>query len=267
MVVAVLAGPSPAAADARHTGAQGASTANGGSVAAYGISSSGTVTHRGGGASSIYCEIFRAGGTVGAGVTFGFGEPAIGAVEGDVVIQQCYDRATGTQAGAPRIITIGPAAAPVVSVQDLVALAMAQLDVEAPAMGISPDGGATLPHIDTWYWMTNTSSQSRSASAAGITATVTSTLDRLEVDAGSDGTATCPDGGTAYTSSAPARNQSSNCVINFNGPSRTATVVGTAVWHVTWSATTGESGDLGTVSRSTSIDVDVQELATVIRSQ
>ncbi len=260
--------PSPVAAESdRISGASGASTATGGSVSAYGIATSGDATHRGGGVSSIYCEIYHASGSLGSGVSFGVGAPATAVSEGDVVIQRCFDRDTGRPTGAPRIVTIGPGAAPVVSIDALVAAAMAQLDVEPPVMAQSPEGGVTLPHIDTWFWMTNTAPRSRSASAAGVTATVTSTLEELVVDAGSDGSARCPDGGVAFDLTVPSARQTSRCVIYFNGPTRDVDVAATAVWRVTWSATTGEAGDLGAVSRTTALTVGVQELATTIRSE
>jgi len=207
------------------------------------------------------CRFYRGAGAFG---TVGVGELATDVQPGNVLIRICEDRVTGRTVSGPAFVTIG-APDSAATLDALIDQAMANLDVNLPVPVSSPANGVTLPHIDTWFWIANTESQTRSASAAGITATVRSTLADVTFDLGADGTLRCPGGGTPYDMSRPSRGQRSECAHAFAAPTRAIDIDVTATWRITWSASTGASGDLGTVSRTSTLPLQIQEHATVIR--
>jgi len=207
------------------------------------------------------CRFYRGAGGFG---TVGVGELATDVQPGNVLIRICEDRVTGRTVSGPAFVTIG-APDSAATLDALIDQAMANLDVDLPVPASSPANGVTLPHIDTWFWIANTESQTRSASAAGITATVRSTLVDVTFDLGADGMLRCPGGGTPYDLSRPSRGQRSECAHAFAAPTRAIDIDVTATWRITWSASTGASGDLGTVSRTSTLPLQIQEHATVIR--
>lgn len=240
------------------TGAGGTLTDTGGSTNAWGIAGSGRQAHRGGGASDVVCRYYRVSADIGVGV------PADDALPGETVVRVCEDRATGRTVSAPTFVVVPEAGNPT-TVAALVDQAMANLDVDLPDPRTSPGAGRTLANLDTWFWVTGTDVQRRSASAGGLTATVTSRLVDVAFDLGDEGELHCADGGTAYDAAKRSRDQRSTCTHAFGAPTRHVDVDVTATWRISWSATNGAGGDLGTVSRTSTLPLDVSAKTTVIR--
>ncbi len=134
-----------------------------------------------------------------------------------------------------------------------------QLPIPDPSIASSPPAGtAHVTGIPSWFWSaTPLTPLSASATLGGVTATVTATAVDLVVDPGDGGAArSCPGGGTPFDPSRPAAEQRSGCTHTFqrrshDQPGGTWPTTVTVSWHLTWTSTTGASGDLGVVTRST----------------
>lgn len=252
----------------------GRRTETGGSVtvgAQQHIPTSGRTAHRGGGVATTTCS-YR---TIDA-APFGPGQatgPSAQPVAA-LIWRTCADAATGAAVGLPTLVPGAPgaAAAPVDPVPDLVDLATANIDIDLPIPQFSPPG-ATLPNVDTYLWTAPTPDPTASASAAGVTVTVTATPvgtryrllpgDRPSAD---DGRIIDCDGRPApYDAGRPVGGQPSRCRHRFRAPTRDLEVDVTATWHLTWTATNGERGDLGRVARTVTVPYRVQAAVTVIR--
>jgi hypothetical protein len=59
--------------------------------------------------------------------------------------------------------------------------------------------------------------------------------------------------------------QHTDCSHTYSAVTGHLTASATASWHVTYSATNGQSGDLGVVARTATLPIDVRELVTNIR--
>lgn len=129
---------------------------------------------------------------------------------------------------------------------------------------MNPDGEQTV-NVPTWLWVDNWEPQSRTASAGGVTATVTAAPVEQRWTFGSLAErVVCQDAGTPYDLGRPAGEQSTDCSYTFRHssagqPGSAYPVTATIVWHVTWSSNIGASGDLGFVSRTTTIPTRVAE--------
>ena len=105
--------------------------------------------------------------------------------------------------------------------------------------------------------------------SGAVAATVTATPVEVVWDTG-DGTTTTCDAGTPYDPTRPPADQRSGCTHVFTRtsagrPGGTYAVTATVTYEVTWSASTGGAGTLGTLTRSTTIPVRVVEAQALIR--
>ena len=111
---------------------------------------------------------------------------------------------------------------------------------------------------------------SATSSVPGLSLTVTAAPERMLVDPGDGGSVDCPGAPLALLpNSSPDgfngcgyvyRNSSAMAP---NGETFPVTV--TIEWHVTWSASNGESGDLGTLSTTSApYDLPVAEIQAVV---
>jgi hypothetical protein len=183
--------------------------------------------------------------------------------EGMTVLRICVDSAgavTGTD-----LVTLA-ARSPRAQALLAVGRAVAAVSIDLPVADSSPADHVTIPNIATWFWVTNKEPFTATASEGGVAATVRAQFAGATFDAGGQ-SVTCADGGRAYDLKLPDDRQSSHCVIRFVPPARHIDVDVTATWHLTWTATNGESGDLGDVERTATIPLDVHELHTVIRNR
>lgn len=137
-----------------------------------------------------------------------------------------------------------------------------------------PDGW-TYVNNRTFFWIDDAPGQwhpvTATASAGGITVTVTATPVSLRVDPG-DGSPTVTCAGTPpAVTRANFHPDITGCSHTYRNSSavapngRTWPVTASIVWHVTWTATTGEGGDLGYVATaSPTRDLPVAEIQAVV---
>lgn len=139
-------------------------------------------------------------------------------------------------------------------------LAREQLVLDPPVLELSPPATAfQLVGLPTYLsvgeaWVV----RSETASIGAVASTVTATPTRVEWDPG--------DGAPTITCHGPGSTSDPDCVHTYDRSTRGATlpVTATITWEVAWSATTGEAGSLGTVTRSAGVEVVVAEAQAVI---
>jgi hypothetical protein len=144
--------------------------------------------------------------------------------------------------------------------------AAAELVLPLPIPRTNPSG-QTLVNLPTWLWTEQQGVEQRSAAGSGVTATVGAQPVRTTWHPGDGTTLTCDGAGVAYDVTRAADHQSSSCTHTYSTRSGTLDASVTQVWRLVWTATNGESGDLGEVSRTTDFTVDVVELDTVLRTR
>ena len=123
-------------------------------------------------------------------------------------------------------------------------------------------------NVPTWLWVDGWARVSATASAGGVTVLVTASPSHVEWDMGDGTVVTCAGPGTPYDEDRPADEQSTDCSHTYTRSSASQAdarypIEATSYWHVTWSSSTGESGDLGVVGRTSSIRVRVAEIQAV----
>jgi hypothetical protein len=147
-------------------------------------------------------------------------------------------------------------------------LAIERLALPDPVIGLSPPAGQ-LVGVPTWLWVADWSTHTASAAVAGVTSTVTARPTSATWDLGDGSSIACPGPGTAYDPSRPPDTQRTDCAHTFVWPSshprgsRAVTV--TLTYAVSWAASTGGGGELGSVTRSATVPVDVAEVQAVAR--
>lgn len=141
-----------------------------------------------------------------------------------------------------------------------------------PGMGMNPPASREqLVNLTTFLWLDQAQWQpvSASASAGGVTVVTTAVPQRVVWDMGNGESVTCDGPGVPYDPSKSDADQPDPCRFVYRHssagqPNGTFTVTATVSWHVTWAATgvpAGQpaAGDLGVVTRSSSVAVRVAE--------
>jgi hypothetical protein len=123
-------------------------------------------------------------------------------------------------------------------------------------------------NVATWLWVDGWTPVSASASAGGVTVTVTASPSHVEWDMGDGAVVTCFGPGAAYDEHRPADEQSTDCSHTYtkssaSQPDESYRLEATSFWHVTWTSSNGQAGDLGVVGRTSSIRVRVAEIQAV----
>lgn len=139
-------------------------------------------------------------------------------------------------------------------------VARERLVLEPPAIGLSPPAGSfQLVGLPTYLavgdaWAT----VSETATVGAVSSTVTATPTQVEWDPG--------DGSAAVVCDGPGSVAEPDCTHTYGHSTRGApiTLTATITWEVAWTATTGEGGVLPGVTRTSSVDVVVQEAQAVI---
>ena len=114
------------------------------------------------------------------------------------------------------------------------------------------------------------SSGQEAATVGTVAATVTATPVEVTWDLGDGTQLTCDDAGTPYDPGRPPGDQRSSCTHVFTRSSRRLAggsyqVDATVSYTVSWTATTGEGGALGTLTRSATVPVRLTEAQALIR--
>jgi hypothetical protein len=217
-----------------------------------------------------HCDYFlqdSAGGNIGAGGLKAGPKVAIGELRASIevdtmVIRVCTWLDTGER-GLPEVLMVSPDA--VAAARRAASLAAAQLVLPLPSPHTSPPG-RTVDNVATWLWVDDAVAPPRSATNAGVTATVMAVPVRLVWRTGDGHTVICAGSGTPYEPSNAAA-EPGGCRHVYSLPTTTVAMQVTAVWRLEWTATNGQTGDLGEVSRVARSPLEVDELITVLRTE
>ena len=210
----------------------------------------------GGGDANIDCSFFAATSTVGAML------PGIGSrvtdtstlEAGDYLWIVCRDVTTG-EITFENLFPWDPANPPAITPSAEVLAQMAANGMTLPVPGARtwpPSGGTGLVNLPIWLHVDNWEPLVASATAGGLTATVEAVPVRSEWDL-DEGSLVCTDAGSVFDETSSPDPGSSSCAYTYRRSSgirsdqtfHNSVVV---VWHLRWSATNGQGGDLGEVS-------------------
>ncbi|WP_280694712.1 ATP/GTP-binding protein [Kitasatospora sp. GAS204B] len=139
-----------------------------------------------------------------------------------------------------------------------------QMGLLGADIGTAPrKGGTSLVGLPVWLWNNVSDStwgpKTASANAPGITVTATAHVDRIIWSTGDGASVTCTGPGVKY---APAfGTQQPDCGHTYTQPG-TYTITATSKWIVSWTATTGQSGQIP-VDRVSTATVQIAEAQAV----
>jgi hypothetical protein len=270
-LIGLAVGASRASADGGGTTVGGNPTDDGGIVAIGHSDGSDDGDHADHGSGRPrHCDYFlqdSAGGNLDAGglkagPKVDVGELRAGIEVDTLVIRVCTWLDTGER-GLPEVLTVSPDAVAVA--RRAASLAAAQLVLPLPSPHTSPPG-RTVDNVATYLWVDDAGVEARSATNAGVTATVSATPVRLVWHTGDGHTVTCTGSGATFSSSGEAP-PTGACRHVYSLPTTTVSMRITAVWRLEWTATNGQTGDLGEVSRVATSPLEVDELVTVLRTE
>jgi len=192
---------------------------------------------------------------------------------GDWVWVACYDPGTGTPVGQSQRVqwNVGNPPALQPTAANLAQVALGRLAIPLPTVASWPGpGGASLVNLPVWLRVSNWSQLTASASAGGLTATITAEPVRADWNM-DEGTVTCDSAGATYEPSIAPDAQSTDCSFTYRHSSGIRAdsnfhATGTLVWHMRWSATNGQGGDLGEISRTSAFTMRVEESQALVVS-
>jgi hypothetical protein len=183
----------------------------------------------------------------------------------EVAVLRVCDDGTGPYAEAEVVtLRLPTGQPPPVDPRRLAVMARSRLPVPLPEARTNPADEQTV-NLETWMWVENWEEQSRSASAGGVTATVVAKPVEQRWSFGVPGeTKVCRGPGKPYDFGLEPWQQSTTCGYTFRHssagqPGLVFQVKASVVWHLTWSSNTGAGGDLGTVTRTTTVPMAVAE--------
>jgi hypothetical protein len=142
-----------------------------------------------------------------------------------------------------------------------------RLPLPQPQIEMNPVAGRDqFVNLPIWLWISSTTWGIRSATAAvpGLEATATATPISVNWTMGDGGQVVCSGPGTPYNSRFAARSASPDCgYVYHHSSARTTsglyTVTATTTWKVTWTSSSGASGSLPLITRSSRVSVRVAE--------
>lgn len=160
--------------------------------------------------------------------------------------------------------------------REVAQLAIAQMELRAIDIGITPEPGASnigIVGMPVWLWATNRSDHTvgpitASASAGGITVTATARLQKLTWDMGDGTKVTCSGAGTPYKASY-GKKESPDCGHVYNKSSSTKSggkfaVTATSAWVITWEGA-GQTGTIRLNGLQRSVAIAVGEAQVLVR--
>lgn len=275
----VVSGPAAVAEIGDHTGGAGAGAGGvivGGTPVAIAVTSpSGTLgsyVRRGARSGPRWtCSYYRMenGSSSGVSVAVDYSTGPVDPVRGEVYLLVCLDEHRQVVHTWLGIYDPGDPFSGLLAAERAAELAVERLDLPPPDLGFSPPGDL-LVGLPTWLWVdTAWDAASAVATVTDVTSAVSARPLSVRWDLG-DGTAiACEGPGTPYDAARPADAQASTCSHVYQRssaaqPDGSYAVTATVTYAITWEATTGESGDLGTVERSTTASRRVVEVQAVI---
>lgn len=179
-----------------------------------------------------------------------------------VAWRTCFRTDSGAEVAWPTGL-FGAPAAELDPTAALVEQARATIVIDVPDVELSPPhGGIQLVGVPIWVWSNNHQPVSVTASIPTLSATLTATPGDISVDLGDGARFTCDGGGVRYRRDVPHEAQETDCAEAYERHgARTLTV--TVVWSLAWTATNGQAGTLPAVTRTTALDLDVQQAQAV----
>ncbi|MEV6812467.1 hypothetical protein [Micromonospora sp. NPDC051296] len=157
---------------------------------------------------------------------------------------------------------------------ELARRALASISLLAPRASVAPrkDIGPGLVGLPVWMWAERGPNQfgplSASASDRGLTVTITAKVDRVVWDMGNRATVTCDGPGTRYDAKGRhAGKPSPDCGYDRGYPKAdTYRVQATTHWSVEWRSSSGQTGNIPGVTRTTgTVEIQINELQVVTR--
>ena len=125
-------------------------------------------------------------------------------------------------------------------------------------------GSPQLVGVPTWLWVGDWATRQATATLDGVTASVTATPVRSDWSASPSGSVvTCEGPGTAYDPARPSDTQTSTCTM-FVETAGTQQLTVTVTYAISWSASTGERGDLDPLTRVATVGVVVDQVQALI---
>jgi hypothetical protein len=163
-----------------------------------------------------------------------------------------------------------PGEAPTATPAEVAQLAVEQMTLNGPEIGIAPEPGKTgLVGLPAWMWNdegeTTTGPQTVTASAGGVSVTATAEVDKVVWNMGDGSSVTCTEPGTPYEASYGKR-ESPDCGHVYSRTSKGESgnkykITATATWTIHWEGG-GEIGEL-TQTRESDTAIAIGELQVV----
>jgi hypothetical protein len=223
-----------------------------------------TIRHPGGGRAGRWTCHYYAGGGDHPGSTPA-GVAAITPAAGQTVMLACTDE-TGVLV-FQQVFVFDPAD-PLPGLDDpaqAAADALAALPLAPPRIGLDPPATTSqLVGLPTWLWVANWGAGQATASLDGVTATVTATPTQVRWTSDQGDATTCAGPGSVYDPARPADAQHSDCTLLFEAAGADQ-LTATVTYAVTWTASTGDRGDLDPLTRSATVAVTVDQAQALIR--
>jgi hypothetical protein len=151
----------------------------------------------------------------------------------------------------------------------LAAEAVASIDIAPPAIGTSPSADERLyVRIPTWLWLDQSwwRTYEATASAGSVTATVTARPVSISWMLGDGESLTCAGPGRAWQRGLPETASDCRYVYRSSSagqPGGTFNIQATVMFEVSWSSNIGAGGALPSISRSSTVDVEVGEIQAI----
>ena len=132
---------------------------------------------------------------------------------------------------------------------------------------------ATFVGLDTWVWLDDSPTHLEvTASIPGLSATVTSTLEGLHLSADGADSDDCDGTGTPWSAGATTDcrltfdRSSANQPVKAGHDEPTTTLTADAVWNAAWTSTDGDGGTLDDQTITSTAEVPVAEIQSVVNA-
>jgi len=178
---------------------------------------------------------------------------------------------TAFQLNNPDFVWVGPGypapPGPTVDARTLAEIARSFLTVPTVPIASNPDTAAGTPstvNLPTWLWSAP-AAVDVTAAIPGLASTVTARLEDIHITSVPAGATAHPGGGDCGGLGAEFNGGTGAppCGVTFGAPAAAVTVGIEAVWHLAWTSTDGNGGDMGTVPFAQTLGFTVHEVQVV----